>query len=172
VLPDLTAFSLLSQSVKILLKRAGWTQEQLADRIKRDRQWVQRVLHQRQQSIPMPLIDELCSVFSEGLTCEITPGDLFQPTLLEQRLKNPVAFPVTPTSNTPDHRESPHAAALRAEIDRLERSDAQLTSIFFDVYTLLARHFESGDLGDLQRASAPLTKGPGRSGERRRKPRA
>lgn len=166
-----TAGTLLAASVELIRTHLQWSHADLGAKLDKSRQWAYKLVTGRQSGTTIATLERLASVFSEGCGYVITPSDLFQPDRLKQILTNSgVAFSVTPSSNAGTPQGLPDVQQLRAAIDRLERSDAKVTAIFFDLYTLLARYIERGDSGTVRMPQAPVTK-TSRSGKRARHPR-
>lgn len=174
-MPPPTAIELLGTSVRLVLTHFKVSDAEFAEKVSKTRQWVYKLTRGQSKDTGLENVDVIASVLSDLLGSVLLPSDLFQPLLIETKLRG-LTSRVTPpvvNSGSPETTRGHGDASthLSDSLGRLERSDARLTSIFFDVYTVLARHFESGDSGDLRRA-APSVKKAARSGERRRKSRA
>lgn len=163
---DTSARELLKASIELLRAHLDWEYSEISERAgMKSRQWAWRLATDDKIGTPLSRLDILARVFSDGLGQVVSPSDLFQPDLLAGRLG--LSNSVTPSAS---NRGNADASDFRAAIGNLERADAKNLSIWFDLYTLLARHFERGDSTNVRSPAPPLPKAA-RSGRRTGKPR-
>lgn len=163
-MPAQPSFKLLGESVDLILKHLEWSPDKFGAQVGRTRQWVYRVVSGKQKGIPLPLVDKVAYVFTEALGYEIRSVDLLQPEWIANRLKNPVALPVTPSSNAGE-KDSSYVQQLAAEVGQLQSSRAALHSALFDIHSALHRYI--GDRGSVPGPQTTLKDAPGPSNKPR-----